>query len=87
MPIEVTDVDVFTKLADKAEICRVLRRGSQVKLKLRTAKELYTIKMEAADADSLLKSLKCKTLELSKEKKRKPEKEESSTPHEKPEEE
>ena len=82
MPTEVTDVTSFTKLAEKAETCRVMRQGNQVKVKLRTEKRLYTIKLGAAEADSLLKNLKCKIVELSKEKKPKPQREES-TPHEK----
>ncbi len=82
MPTEVTDVTLFTKLADKAETCRVLRQGNQVKVKLKTVKQLYTIKLEATEADSLLKNLKCKIVELSKEKKPKPQKE-APTPREK----
>ncbi len=82
MPTEVTDVTLFTKLAEKAEACRVLRQGNQVKVKLSTKKRLYTIKMGATEADSMLKNLKCKIVELSKEKKPKAQKE-ASTPHEK----
>jgi len=82
MPTEVTDVASFTKLAEKAETCRVMRQGNQVKVKVSTKKRLYTIKMGATEADSMLKNLKCKIVELSKEKKPKPQKE-ASTPHEK----
>ncbi|MCJ7761145.1 hypothetical protein MUP59_08425 [Candidatus Bathyarchaeota archaeon] len=82
MPTEVTDVTFFTKLAEKAETCRVVRQGDQVKVKLSTRRRLYTIKMGATEADSILKNLKCKIVELSKEKKPKPQRD-ASTPHEK----
>ncbi len=81
MPVEISDAALFMKIAEKAEICRVLRHNDEVKLKLRTTRKLYTMKMEAPAADKLLNDLKCKVEELSKEKK-KPPKEEAATPHE-----
>lgn len=81
MPVEISDAASFMKIAEKAEICRVLRHGDEVKLKLRTSRKLYTMKMEASAADKFLKNLKCKVEELTKEKK-KPQKEETATPHE-----
>jgi hypothetical protein len=82
MPVEISDAVSFMKIAEKAEICRVLRHGDEVKLKLRTSRKLYTMKMEASAADEFLKDLKCKVEELTKEKKNKPQKEKASTPHE-----
>jgi len=87
MPVEIMDVDLFMKLAEKAEICRVLRHGDEVKLKLRTPRKLYTMRMESPRAEELLKNLKCKVVELTKEKKGKQKKEEAPTPRETQEEE
>ena len=87
MPSEISNADSFTKIAENAEECRVIRFGDVVKLKLRTPKKLYTMSMEPSKADALLKNLKCKVVELTKEKKRKPQKEEASNPREKQEEE
>jgi hypothetical protein len=87
MPTEILDHDLFVKLAEKAEACRVFRSDNQVKLKLRTPERLYTIKMERAEADGLLKTLKCKVEELTDRKKKKGRQESSSTPHETQEEE
>lgn len=82
MPVEISDATLFMKIAEKAEICRVIRHNDEAKLKLRTTRKLYTMKMEAPAAEKLLKDLKCKVEELSKEKKKKPQKEEAATPHE-----
>lgn len=86
MPAEILDVDEFMKLAEKAEVCRVLRSGDEVKLKLRTPRRLYTMRMDSSKVDELLKSLKCKVVELTKEKKEKQQKEAAPTPREKQEE-
>jgi len=82
MPSEVADKELFLKLAEKADICRVMRLGDEVKLKLRTPSVLYTLKLDVESADSIIRGLKCKIVELTKEKKSKT-KEEESTPREK----
>ncbi|MEM2094782.1 MAG: 50S ribosomal protein L38e [Candidatus Bathyarchaeia archaeon] len=69
MPSEVFDKDLFVKLADRASHCRVVRKDGQVKLKLRTVGRLYTIRLDSAEAETLIKELKCKVYDLSKEKK------------------
>jgi hypothetical protein len=69
MPSEVTDRELFLKLAEKAAHCRVVRQGDEVKLKLRTPRRLYTIKLNASEAEAVLKVLKCRVFELNKEKK------------------
>jgi hypothetical protein len=78
VPAEISNIDSFTKIAENAEECRVLRYVDVVKLKLRTPKKLYTMSMEPSKADAFLKNLKCKVVELTKEKKRKSEKEVAS---------
>ncbi len=57
------DVDTFLKLAEDAESCSVKRLGDFVKLKLKTPRRLYTLKVEKDRAEEILKKLKCKTVE------------------------
>jgi hypothetical protein len=82
MPTEIQDRDLFVKMAEKAEVCRVFRSENQVKLKLRTPERLFTIKMEQSEADGFLKTLKCKVEELTDRKKKKGRQESASTPRE-----
>ncbi|MEM2904979.1 MAG: 50S ribosomal protein L38e [Candidatus Bathyarchaeia archaeon] len=64
MPSEISDLDQFVKLSERALYCKVKRSPEMVKLKLRTKKRLYTIKLEPARADEVLKSLRCETREV-----------------------
>jgi ferritin-like protein len=59
MPAEITDVDKFVELSAKAEHCTVKKLKETVKLKLRTPKKLYTLKVEPLKADEIIKKLKC----------------------------
>ncbi|MBS7641699.1 MAG: hypothetical protein QXQ29_06860 [Candidatus Bathyarchaeia archaeon] len=62
MPREVSDVEEFVKLSEKAEYCLVKtnHRDGSVKLKLRTKRYLYTLKVkDANDAETILKKIKC----------------------------
>lgn len=59
MPKEVFDSEEFLALADKAYECRVKRLGDVMKLKLRTRRQLYTIKLETAEGEDLLKKINC----------------------------
>ena len=59
MPSEVNDVEAFVKLSETAENCRVKRLEDIVKMKLKTPKKLYTIKVEKGKAEGLIKRLKC----------------------------
>ncbi|MEM2739263.1 MAG: hypothetical protein QXQ29_00460 [Candidatus Bathyarchaeia archaeon] len=62
MPREVFDVEEFIKLSEKAEYCLVkgdVRYGT-VKLKLRTKRYLYTLKVkDKVEAEEVLKKVKC----------------------------
>ncbi|MCS7112769.1 MAG: hypothetical protein RMJ00_01535 [Nitrososphaerota archaeon] len=62
MPKEVFDVEEFIKLSEKAEYCLVkgnIRDGT-VKLKLRTRRYLYTLKVkDNAEAEGVLRKVKC----------------------------
>jgi len=79
MPSEVADREQFMKLAEKAEHCRVVRKGDEVKLKLRTPHRLYTMRLDAGEAEAVLKELKCRVFELNKEKKTGPKTEVAET--------
>jgi ferritin-like protein len=63
MPAEVTDIDEFVRISERAEECRVKRREDVVKLKLRTPRKLYTIKLDANQAADVLKRVKCEVIE------------------------
>ena len=63
MPAEVTDIDEFVRISERAEECRVKRREDVVKLKLRTPRKLYTIKLDANQAADVLKRVKCEIIE------------------------
>jgi hypothetical protein len=57
------DEDSFLKLAENAENCIVKRLGDFVKLKLKTSRRLYTLRVEKDRAEEILRKLKCKTIE------------------------
>ena len=64
MPKQISDVTEFIRLSDNAIECRVKKSGKIVKLKLRTPKELCTIKLDAKKADDVLKKISCEVIEL-----------------------
>jgi len=59
LPKEISDPEEFLALAEKASECRVKRLGDVMKLKLRTRRQLYTIKLETAEGEDLLKKIEC----------------------------
>jgi large subunit ribosomal protein L38e len=63
MPAEVSDIEEFVRISERAEECRVKRREDIVKLKLRTPRKLYTIKLGAEQAADVLKRVKCEVIE------------------------
>lgn len=66
MPKELFDVEDFVKLSEKAAECLVkrLEKRGIVKLKLRTRRYLYTLKVKPEQVDAVLKRVKCKVREL-----------------------
>ena len=64
MPVEIFDKDKFLELSGKADECRVKKNKDNTKLKLRTGKYLYTIKLELAEADELLGKISCPKTEI-----------------------
>jgi len=64
MPTEIEDVEDFIKFSERAENCRIKRLENIVKLKLRTSRRLYTLKVEKGKAEELIKNLKCEIIEV-----------------------
>ena len=63
MPAQISDVDEFVRISERAEECRVKRLEDVVKLKLRTPGKLYTIKLNAEQAAEVIKRVKCEIIE------------------------
>ncbi|WXG45577.1 MAG: 50S ribosomal protein L38e [Candidatus Atabeyarchaeum deiterrae] len=65
MPRELREeeVDKFVQLSKEAAECRVKRVGEVVKLKLRTNKYMYTIKLKPEKAEEIVKKLGCSVVE------------------------
>lgn len=64
MPSEIFDVEKFVELSGHADYCAVKRLKDTVKLKLRTAKRLYTLKVEPTKAEEIIKKLQCEIREI-----------------------
>ncbi|MEM3626626.1 MAG: 50S ribosomal protein L38e [Candidatus Bathyarchaeia archaeon] len=64
MPSEIFDVEKFIEMSGRAEYCAVKRSEEFVKLKLRTSRRLYTLKVEPAKAEEIIKRLQCEIREL-----------------------
>jgi large subunit ribosomal protein L38e len=63
MPAEVMDDQEFVRISERAVECRVKRLKDTVKLKLRTPKQLYTIKVNPERAAEMLKQIRCEVIE------------------------
>jgi phenylalanyl-tRNA synthetase beta subunit len=63
MPSQISDVEEFVRISERAEECRVKRLEDVVKLKLRTPSKLYTIRLNTEEAAEVLKRLKCEVVE------------------------
>jgi|YelNatPaOPRAMG01_1025707.scaffolds.fasta_scaffold01017_21 large subunit ribosomal protein L38e len=64
MPREVFNIEEFLEISARAAECRVKKFKDGVKLKLRTKRMLYTIKLPAEKAEEVLKKIKCKIVRL-----------------------
>jgi len=64
MPAEIKNVDEFVKLSERAEYCTVKRLKDIVKLKLRTPRMLYTLKVNPSQTEEVLKKLHCEIREV-----------------------
>ncbi len=64
MPVEVFDKEKFIELSGKAIKCTIKKNKDNTKLKLRTPRYLYTIKLAPSEADELAGKLSCPTTEI-----------------------
>ena len=64
MPEEIFDFDKFIQIAERAEYCNIKRLEREVKLKLRTHKKLYTLKINPTKAEEVIKKLSCEIREI-----------------------
>jgi len=64
MPVEIYDKDEFVRISERAIRCTIKRLGDYVKIKLKTKRRLYTIKVKAEEAKELISKLKIKCTEL-----------------------
>jgi len=64
MPMEITDIDKFVEISTRAEYCNIKRLKETVKLKLRTQKQLYTLKVAPVNAEEVIKKLQCEIREI-----------------------
>jgi len=64
MPVEIFDVDEFIEIAERAEYCSIKRLERVVKLKLRTRRKLFTLKVNPTNAEEIVKKLRCEIREI-----------------------
>lgn len=64
MPEEVFDPEKFVQISERAEYCAIKRLKKTVKLKLRTPKRLYTLKVGPTKAEEIVKKLRCEIREV-----------------------
>ncbi|MEM2106069.1 MAG: 50S ribosomal protein L38e [Candidatus Bathyarchaeia archaeon] len=64
MPSEIFDEEKFISISERADYCAVKRLKDVVKLKLRTPRKLYTLKVEPAKAEEIIKKLQCEIREI-----------------------
>jgi len=64
MPVELYSLDEALKVAPKAIECRVKRvtRDGRAKVKLRTKRYLYTLKVDPSQVDDVVSKLGCKNV-------------------------
>ena len=66
LPTEIMDVDEFVRISERARYCLVkrLKKKDIVKLKLRTRRMLYTLKVKPSEVDEILKRIRCEVREI-----------------------
>ncbi|MFB0514784.1 MAG: hypothetical protein ACETVQ_04320 [Candidatus Bathyarchaeia archaeon] len=64
MPTEIFDTEKFVQISERAEYCAIKRLEKIVKLKLRTSKRLYTLKVKPSQAEEIIKKLTCEIREV-----------------------
>ena len=64
MPKEIFNIDEFQKLSEKATECLIKKKGETTKLKLKTTRNLYTIKLDSKAAEELIAKINCPKNEI-----------------------
>ncbi|MEM0003787.1 MAG: 5'-nucleotidase [Desulfurococcaceae archaeon] len=66
MPKEIMNQDEFIKISERASECRVvkLEKEGVAKVKARTSRYLYTIKIPLNELEEFLKKLKCQNIKF-----------------------
>ena len=64
MPVEVFDKEKFIELSANATECKIKKNIDNTKLKLRTPRYMYTIKLDPVEADELAGKLSCPKTEI-----------------------
>ena len=64
MPEEILDAEKFVQVSERAAYCNIKRLKRAVKLKLRTPKKLYTLKIDPTKAEEIIKKLYCEIREV-----------------------
>ena len=66
MPKEIMKQDEFIKISERASECRVvkLEKEGVAKVKARTSRYLYTIKIPLNELEEFLKKLKCQNIKF-----------------------
>jgi hypothetical protein len=64
LPQEISDVEEFIRIANRAYFCDIKRVSRVVKLKLRTPGRLYTLKADPDKAEEIIKKLRCEIREV-----------------------
>jgi large subunit ribosomal protein L38e len=66
VPREVKDPEEFVKISERAVECRVVKLENEgvAKVKARTRRYLYTIKIPLSNLDDFLKKLKCQNIKF-----------------------
>lgn len=64
MPTEIFDTEKFIQISERADYCAIKRLEKIVKLKLRTPKQLYTLKVKPSQAEEIVKKLRCEIREI-----------------------
>jgi hypothetical protein len=59
LPQEILEVERFIELSENASYCVTKRVKNTVKLKLRTKSTLYTLKVDPAKSEDVIRKLKC----------------------------
>jgi hypothetical protein len=62
--MEIIDIDKFVQLSEKASYCNVKRLKDVVKIKIRTPRTLYTLKVNFTKVDEIIKKLHCEINEI-----------------------